>query len=200
MSNQNIYLLQDNGMHTKDSDSYGTPPWLFSFLDKKYNFNLDVCASDLNHKCDKYFTINDNALKQDWAQYKTCFCNPPFSRGKKELFLKKAHEEMQKGTTTVFLIPADIINVYWRTLIFNIATKITIISERVKFILPHSDVESKSGLGIAIVEFSPHKPPSNHLHFLTQKQIKSDKKQNITYSQFLTAKQSGNISPLNSFF
>lgn len=33
-----------------------TPQHVFDKLNKEFEFTLDVAASDLNHKCEKYFT------------------------------------------------------------------------------------------------------------------------------------------------
>lgn len=30
-------------------------------------FNLDPCADEQNHKCEKYFTKEDNGLSKDWG-------------------------------------------------------------------------------------------------------------------------------------
>lgn len=61
------------------SDEYSTPQELFDFLDDKFHFNLDPCASDLNHKCDHYYTINDDALSFNWGNNIVAFVNPPYS-------------------------------------------------------------------------------------------------------------------------
>lgn len=174
MSNQLIYLCPDNGMETKNSDSYGTPQWLFDFLDQEYEFDIDLCASDINHKCDSYFTIENNALEKSWSFYGSVgFCNPPYSRGLKEKFLNVARKEMDLGFSTVFVIPADVSNVYWRDLIIPFATKISIITGRVKFNNPHTDIESSGGIGTAIVEFMHGEDPDNQIHWICRDKIKA---------------------------
>ena len=64
-----------------------------------YSFELDVCASEHNKKCDSYFDIEQDGLEQDWRQ-KICWMNPPYGReiGK---WVKKAFEESKKGATVV---------------------------------------------------------------------------------------------------
>lgn len=158
----------------KDSDSYGTPDWLYDYLDSIYKFDLDVCASDFNHKCDKYFTIEDDSLSQDWSKHgKVAFCNPPFSRGMKEKFIEKAHEQMLKGVTTVFVIPSDFNNLYFRDLVFGKATKIMSFWGRISFNVPNTDIESKTGLGVAVVEFIPSLPHDDSIKWLDRDTIKA---------------------------
>jgi len=51
---------------SKESDERTTPDELFVPLNKEFNFTLDVCATKLNAKCEKYFTIEQDALHQKW--------------------------------------------------------------------------------------------------------------------------------------
>lgn len=44
-----------------------TPIDFYNALDNEFNFNLDPCATDDNHKCNKYFTKTDNGLIQSWG-------------------------------------------------------------------------------------------------------------------------------------
>ena len=46
-----------NSVHfSTGKDDWGTPQDLFDALNKEFNFTLDPCADDNNHKCDKYYT------------------------------------------------------------------------------------------------------------------------------------------------
>jgi len=49
------------------SDEWATPDALFQELDNEFHFDLDACASDENHKCEKYFTIADDGLSKNWG-------------------------------------------------------------------------------------------------------------------------------------
>lgn len=93
----------NQGMMTSLTDDWGTPKWLFDNLNEKFEFDLDVCASDSNHKCDKYYTEKENGLIQDWENVN--WCNPPYGRQIGN-WVKKAYEENQKGKTVVLLLPA----------------------------------------------------------------------------------------------
>ena len=44
-------------MFSQKSDEWATPNDLFNRLDKEYHFTLDPCATNENHKCSKYYTI-----------------------------------------------------------------------------------------------------------------------------------------------
>lgn len=54
-------------LFSRKSDEYSTPAYLFEELNNEFRFNLDPCATDENHLCEKYFTIQDNGLNQEWG-------------------------------------------------------------------------------------------------------------------------------------
>lgn len=81
----------------KGRDEAGTPLWLYEGLNSIFNFKLDVCASDKNHKHKNYFTKKEDALKKPWTS--SNFMNPPYSNMKP--WIEKAHAE--KGLTVGLL-------------------------------------------------------------------------------------------------
>jgi len=85
------------------SSEWETPQNLFDELDREFGFDLDVCAKPWNAKCKRYLDPKINGLKQAWSG--TCWMNPPFGREIK-LWIRKAYEESQKGSTVVCLIPS----------------------------------------------------------------------------------------------
>lgn len=173
MSNQRIYINANSAADGKASDSYGTPGWLVEYLKMQYNFTCDAAASDENHLFDNYYTVDNSALDADWRENKgDVFCNPPFSAGMKEKFLAKAFEEMKRGVTSVFVIPADPSNKCWLDHIFGKATKITIINGRVKFIDPITRLESKAGIGTALIEFKAYAEPVNTMGVVERDKVK----------------------------
>ena len=87
-------------MFSHKSDEWETPQDLFNKLDDEFHFNLDVCASEQNHKCKMYYTKLDDGLKQYWS-YCNVWCNPPYSDIKS--WAKKCSEH--KGLA-VMLLPA----------------------------------------------------------------------------------------------
>ena len=46
---------------------WSTPQDFFDKLNEEFRFDLDPCATDENHKCDTYFTKEQDGLKQDWG-------------------------------------------------------------------------------------------------------------------------------------
>lgn len=59
--------MMTKGMYTSDSEEWGTPQELFNRLNQEFNFTLDICASKENAKCPKYYTKEEDALKQEWG-------------------------------------------------------------------------------------------------------------------------------------
>lgn len=57
----------NDSMFSSKNMSWETPTDYFNQLNRKFKFDLDVCASDTNHKVDNYFTEDDDALKQKWG-------------------------------------------------------------------------------------------------------------------------------------
>lgn len=55
------------GCFSHKSDEWATPQALFEELNNEFNFNLDPCATKDNHKCDKYYTMQENGLTQNWG-------------------------------------------------------------------------------------------------------------------------------------
>lgn len=56
-----------NVMYSSKTDQWETPETYFKELDKEFNFDLDPCADERNHKCEKYFTKEQDGLLQDWG-------------------------------------------------------------------------------------------------------------------------------------
>lgn len=54
-------------LFSSKSDEWATPPELFEALNNEFDFTLDVCATEKNHKCKRYFTQADNGLSQKWG-------------------------------------------------------------------------------------------------------------------------------------
>lgn len=54
-------------MFSSNSDEWATPQWLFDELNTEFNFDLDPCASDENHKTPNYYTKENNGLSHKWG-------------------------------------------------------------------------------------------------------------------------------------
>lgn len=90
-----------NNVHfSSKTDMWETPQNIFDEWDNCYHFTVDVCATEENTKCEKYYTPEMDGLKQKWSG--VCWCNPPYGReiGK---WVEKAYNS---NCTVVMLLPA----------------------------------------------------------------------------------------------
>lgn len=85
------------------NDERRTPPWLFQKLHEAFQFNIDAAASRSNALLPRYWTIEDDALSQEWAG--TIWCNPPYSRGEIVKWVTKAAKSPR--ATSLLLLPGD---------------------------------------------------------------------------------------------
>lgn len=103
-------------MFSSKTDNWSTPQDFFDKLNKEFHFTLDPCATHENHKCNHYFTKDDNGLAQDWSG-ETVFCNPPYGKSLKA-WVEKCYEESKKGTVIVMLIPSRTDTQYFHQYIY----------------------------------------------------------------------------------
>jgi hypothetical protein len=68
----------NQGLFSSLTPEWPTPAAVFTALDDRYHFTLDACATPENAKCDRFFTPEQDALKQEWTG--SVFCNPPYGR------------------------------------------------------------------------------------------------------------------------
>ena len=133
--------------YSSNTNEWSTPINTFNELNKEFNFTLDPCSTKENAKCDKFFTIEDDGLLQDWSK-DVVFMNPPYGREIKD-WIKKAYEESKKGSTVVCLIPSRTDTKYWHDYIFKYAYDIRFIKGRLKF----GDVKTPAPFPSAIIVF-----------------------------------------------
>lgn len=122
----------DKILFSSKSNEWSTPQDFFDNLNNEFNFTLDPCATKENRKCEKYFSIEQDGLKQDWSN-NIVFCNPPYG---KEIckWIEKCYMESKKdNTTVVLLIPARTDTKYFHEYIYNKVKEIRFIKGRLKF-------------------------------------------------------------------
>jgi site-specific DNA-methyltransferase (adenine-specific) len=96
------------------TDNWATPDEYFLKLTRLFNFSLDACADSKNAKSARYFTKEQNALKQSWLCDKgAVFLNPPYGRNISD-WVKKAYETAKLGTPVVCLLPARTDTKWWQ--------------------------------------------------------------------------------------
>lgn len=164
-------------------DQWRTPEWLFQAINKLYGpIVLDLFTDGQNAKCQRFFTAEDNALRQDWAKRLAeihasdgfdsntrvwAYANPPYSQkraGKEHLtgmthIMRKADEERAKGAGTIWLTKSATSESWWPD---AIATRTIFIKGRIGFEPPvwfrpkegSSEITS-AGFGAAIHIFDP---------------------------------------------
>lgn len=86
-------------------DDRGTPPELFDPLMERFGFTLDVAAAPHNAKCENYYTIEDDGLKQPW--YGRVWCNPPYSDLAAWTAKAWSEFELRAADLIVMLLPAN---------------------------------------------------------------------------------------------
>lgn len=117
-------------MFSSNSDEWATPEDFFNMINQEFHFNLDPCATSENHKCEKFFTMEQNGLNMDWGGYRV-FCNPPYSNIAE--WVAKCYEEGCKENTLVcMLIPARTDTRYFHDYILN-RSEVRFIKGRLKF-------------------------------------------------------------------
>ena len=118
-------------MFSSKTDLWATPQDFFDKLNDEFHFNLDPCANDENHKCDRYFTKEDNGLEQDWGGH-TVFVNPPYGKVLKDWVYISFVESLKHDKTVVMRIPERTDTKYFHDWIYNKA-EIRFIKGRLKF-------------------------------------------------------------------
>lgn len=95
----------NKGLFSSAKDDWETPQDFFEEWNKQFHFSVDACANDSNHKCNRYFSKEQNGLEQDWGG-ETVWCNPPYGKSIGQ-WVRKCWTEAQKGKTKVVaLLPA----------------------------------------------------------------------------------------------
>ena len=126
--------MQKMNVHfSSKTDLWSTPQDFFEELNRKYNFNLDPCATNENAKCKRFFTKDDDGLSQEWKG--RVFCNPPYGRVLKD-WVKKCFEEFSNGNAEIvaLLIPARTDTRYFHEYIYKKKdVEIQFIKGRLKF-------------------------------------------------------------------
>lgn len=91
-------------------DDRALTPEEFAKLHARFNFTIDVAASEKNAKLPRFYTVETDGLKASWAGERV-YCNPPYSNIRP--WLEKAWAEMSKMRAedcpeiVVMLLPAN---------------------------------------------------------------------------------------------
>lgn len=105
-------------MFSSQTDQWATPQDFFDKLNEEFHFTLDPCADEFNHKCEKYYTEEQDGLSQSWGK-ETVFCNPPYGREIGKWVEKAYAENLIGGSLVVMLIPARTDTKWFHDYIYN---------------------------------------------------------------------------------
>ena len=67
--------MNTKGVFSSNTDEWATPDDFFKSINDEFHFNLDPCSTEENHKCDTFFTKNEDGLLQNWGGIE-CFAIP----------------------------------------------------------------------------------------------------------------------------
>lgn len=84
-------------------DDRATTPEVFSPLEERFGFTIDVAASERNRKVERFYSIDEDGLAQSWAGERV-WCNPPYSNIGE--WVEKAWGE-QDAELIAMLLPAN---------------------------------------------------------------------------------------------
>lgn len=96
--------MNGKAMFSSKSDIWETPDDFFAIYDARFGFDVDVCALPENTKCKRFFSPQEDGLKQKWTG--TCWMNPPYGRQIGEWVRKAYMSARDEGATVVCLLPA----------------------------------------------------------------------------------------------
>ena len=114
------------------TDNWATPQDFFDNLNEEFHFTLDPCANEENHKCDLFYTKEQDGLTKDWGGH-VVFCNPPYGRVDTGLWVKKCAKEASHCKAVVMLIPARTDTKWFHQYIYGKAKEIRFVKGRLKF-------------------------------------------------------------------
>lgn len=132
--------VDDRGTHPENFD-----PWM-----GRFGFTLDVAAAPHNAKTERFFTRDDDGLKQSWAGERV-WCNPPYSNIRD--WVSKAWVEWfadDPADLIVMLLPANRVEQsWWQDLVEpfrdkpGYALSVEFLPGRMRFIRPNAVISPK---------------------------------------------------------
>ncbi|MDY0650375.1 phage N-6-adenine-methyltransferase [Pasteurella multocida] len=150
-----------------NKDHYRTPKYVFNWLDRRFYFLIDGCASEHNARCSTYIGDGINAAAPDFLTFEPLeqvietaeatlriFVNPPYSNPLP--FVQRAAELRNAGYLVVMLLPADKSTKWYQVIQDNATEVIDIVGGRINFLHPITGEEVKgNNKGSMVVVFDP---------------------------------------------
>lgn len=113
-------------LFSSKSEMWETPQWLFDALNTEFHFDLDVCAIPENAKVKRFFTPEQDGLKQEWTG--TVWCNPPYGKD----ICNWCRKAAEADCTVVMLLPSRTDTRWFHDYVYGKA-EIRFIRGRLKF-------------------------------------------------------------------
>ncbi|MFC0944534.1 phage N-6-adenine-methyltransferase [Pasteurella multocida] len=150
-----------------NKDHYRTPKYVFNWLDRRFYFLIDGCASEHNALCSTYIGDGINAAAPDFLTFEPLeqvietaeatlriFVNPPYSNPLP--FVQRAAELRNAGYLVVMLLPADKSTKWYQVIQDNATEVIDIVCGRINFLHPVTGEEVKgNNKGSMVAVFDP---------------------------------------------
>lgn len=130
-------------------EDWETPWEFFNALNEEFGFTLDVCATEGNEKCWRFFSPYDDGLAQDWGEH-VCWMNPPYG-AEIPKWMAKAYDASRRGATVVCLVPARTDTRWWHEYAEK-ASERRFVRGRIKFV----GARYNAPFPCAVVVFRPH--------------------------------------------
>ena len=70
--------MEGKALFSRKTDEWATPQDFFDELNREFHFDLDSCADDSNHKCEEYFTMEQDGLSKNWGGAQGVLQSPVF--------------------------------------------------------------------------------------------------------------------------
>lgn len=121
---------KNNGRYNGNGREWATPPQLFEALHREFAFTVDACATPRNAKLPRFWTEQQDGLRQDWTGERV-FMNPPYGREVYAWTQKAAHSGAE---VVVGLLPASTDLAWWHADVVPFATELRWLRGRVRFL------------------------------------------------------------------
>jgi len=118
-------------LYSNRTDEWPTPVEFFELLHGEFQFSLDPCATPDNAKCPRFFTKEDDGLRQSWGKHRV-FCNPPYGPLMRQ-WAEKCFRSAQAGALVVLLAHARTDTRWFHDWVYGKASEIRFMRGRLKF-------------------------------------------------------------------
>lgn len=92
--------MNNDLMFSSENQKWATRWEFFNKWNERFNFDLDVCASHGDQKCERYYSPEEDGLSKPWDG--VFWCNPEYGREQ----VKWVNCGISQRASGVFLIPA----------------------------------------------------------------------------------------------